>query len=204
MHRKFKKKSNMVELTPKKTLTSHVSRCCNCSFQNNPIDLFGAKSESEQLIALLENVTGLDFVENDGFSRKICKSCYNRVKQFAEFKELCTKSRADQANVIRFKRGKKELESPSLTEERHQKRGKHHDNKRSRVRQCLELQPAVTQPKECREQLPKTAARILPEFLQPKAAIEPSKGVLILAKSGLRNSEVCNKVSRFDRFLLSC
>ena len=189
----------MAELTPKKTLTSHVCRCCNCGIQNNPIDLFGIKSETEQLIASLENVTGLNFVENDGFSRKICKSCYNCVKQFAEFKKLCAKSRADQAKLIRFKRGKKELESPSLTEERQQKRGKHHDNNRSRVRQCLQLQPAITQPKECREQLPKTAARILPEFLQPKAAIEPSKGVLILAKSGLRNSEVCNKVSRSIR-----
>ena len=49
-----------------------------------------AKSESEQLIAHLENVTGLEFVENDGFSRKICKSCYNRAEQFAEFKELCS------------------------------------------------------------------------------------------------------------------
>ena len=104
----------------------------------------------------------MDFVENDGFSRKICKSCYNRVKQFVEFKELYANSRADQANVIRFKRGKKELETPSLTEEHHQKRGKHHDKKQSRVRQCLQLPPAVTQPKECREQLPK----LLLEFYQ--------------------------------------
>lgn len=82
--------------------------CRNCTFQNNPIDLFGAKSESEQLISLLENVTRLDFVENDGFSRKICKSCYNRVKQFVEFKELCAKSYAVlvQADLIKFKRGK--------------------------------------------------------------------------------------------------
>ena len=186
------KKNNMADQTPKKTLTSHVCRCCNCSFQNNPIDLFGAKSESEQLIALLENVTGLDFVENDGFSRKLCKSRYNRVKQFAEFK-LCARSHADQA-----KRGKKDLESPSVTEQRQQKRGKHDghdDNERSRVRQCLQLQPAATQPKECREQLPESAARILPEFLQPKTAVEPSKGALILAKSCLRNTEVCNIVS---------
>ena len=185
------------EQTPKKTLTSHVCGCCNCSLQNNPIDLFGVKSESEQLVALLENVTGLDFVENDGFSRKICKSCYNRVKQFAEFKKLCAKSHADQAKLIRFKRGKKDLESPSVTEERQQKRGKHHDDKeleRSRARQCLQKQPApaATRPKECRVQLPESAARILPEFLQPKTAVEPSKGVLILAKPGLRNSEVCN------------
>lgn len=185
----------MAEQTPKKTLTSHICRCCNCSFQNNPIDLFGTKAESEQLIALLENLTDLDFVENDGFPRKICRSCYNRVKQFAEFKKLCAKSRADQANLIRFKRGKKIVESPTATEERQQKRGKHHDNQQPRARQCLELQPAVTQAKECSEQLPKTAARVLPEFLKPKAAIKPSKGLLILAKSGLRNSEVCNKVS---------
>ena len=69
----------MADQTPKKTLTSHVCRCGNCSFQNNLIDLFGAKSESEQLIALLENVTGLDFVENDVVSRKLCKSCFARI-----------------------------------------------------------------------------------------------------------------------------
>ena len=91
----------MADQTPKKTLTSHVCRCCNFSFQNNPIDFFGAKSESEQLIALLENVTGLNFVKNDAFSRKLCKSCYNRVKQFSEFKKLCARSHADQANSIR-------------------------------------------------------------------------------------------------------
>ena len=99
----------MADQTPKKTLTSHVCRCCNCSFQNNPIDLFCANSESEQL-------------------------------------------------------------SPSVTEQRQQKRGKHDghdDNERSRVRQCLQLQPAAIQPKECRDQLPESAARILPEFLQP-------------------------------------
>ena len=166
----------MADQTPKKTLTSHVCRCCNCSFQNNPIDLFGAKSESEQLIALLENVTGLDFVENDGFSRKLCKCCYNRVKQFAEFKKLCARSHADQANSIRFKRGKKDLESPSVTEQRQQKCGKHDghdDNERSKVRQYLQLQPAATQPKQCREQLPESAAIILPEFLHPKTAVEP-------------------------------
>ena len=51
----------MAEQTPKKTLTSYICRCCNCSFQNNPIDLFGTKYESEHFIALLGNVTGLDF-----------------------------------------------------------------------------------------------------------------------------------------------
>ena len=193
----------MAEHTPKKTvtactLTSHVCRCCNCSFQNNPVDLFGVKSDFEQLVALLVNLTGLDFVENDGFPSKICKSCYNRVKQFAEFRNLCVKSQADQAKLIRFKRGKKDLESPSVTEERQKKRGKNYaDEERPRARQCLQLQPApaATQPKECRVQLPESAARILPAFLQPKPAVEQPKGVLILAKSGLRNSEVCDKVS---------
>ena len=64
---------------------------------------------------------------------------------------------ADQANSIRFKRGKKGLESPSVTEEHQQKRDKldgHDDNERSKARQCLQLQSAATQPKECRERLP--------------------------------------------------
>ena len=77
----YANKTNMAERTPKTTLSSHVCRCCNCSFLNNPIDLFGAKSE-----ALLEKVTGLSIEFDDGFPKKICRSCYNRVKQFAEFK----------------------------------------------------------------------------------------------------------------------
>ena len=149
----------MADQTPKKTLTSHVCRCCNCSFQNNPIDLFGAKSESEQLIALLENVTGLDFVENDGFSRKLCKSRYNRVKQFAEFKKLCARFHADQANSIRFKRGKKDLESPSVTEQRQQKRGKHDghdDNERSRVSKAM---PSTAACSNSAQRMQRTASR---------------------------------------------
>ena len=202
MHQKWKK-NNMAEQTPQKTmttctLTSYVCRCCNCSFPKNPVDLFGVKYDFKQLVALLENLPCLDFVENDGFPRKICKSCYNLVKQFAEFK----KSQADQAKLIRFNRGKKELESPSVSEECQKKRGKNYgDKEQPRARQrLLQLQsvPAATQPKECRVQLPKSAARILPAFLQPKTAVEPSKGVLIPAKSGLCNSEVCNKVSGIE------
>ena len=64
-------------------------------------------------------------------------------------------------------------------------------NEQPRARQYLQLQPAITQPKKYSEQLPETAARILPEFLKPlKSAIEPSKGVIILAKSGLRHMVV--------------
>ena len=40
-------KTNMAERTPKRTLSLPVCRCCNCSFLNNPIDLFGAKSEAD-------------------------------------------------------------------------------------------------------------------------------------------------------------
>ena len=130
--------------------------------------MFGIKSESEQLVTLLEKVTGLEFVENDGFPRKMCKSCYKRVIHFAEF-NLCVKSYADQKKIVRVKRGKKVSESHSVT----------------RARQCLQF--ASNQ----QEQLPESNVRILPEFLHPQPAVEPSKGVLILAKSGLRNSEVC-------------
>ena len=119
----YANKTNMAERTPKKTLSSHVCRCCNCSFLNNPIDLFGAKSEAENLLALLEKVTGLSIEFEDGFPKKICRSCYNRVKQFAEFKDLCLKSRKEQESLGRFKRGKKSAESPSATDERQQKRG---------------------------------------------------------------------------------
>ena len=92
---------------------------------------------------------------------------------------------AEQTPKKTSKRGKKDSESPSLTEERQQKRGKHDS---LGARKCLQLKP---QPNE---QLPESGTRILPEFLQAKSA-EPSKGVLVIAKSGLRNSEVCSKVS---------
>ena len=158
---------------------------------NNPIDLLGAKSEAEHLLALLEKVTGLSIEFDDGFPKKICRSCYNRVKQFPEFKDLCLKSRKEQESLGRFKRGKKSAESPSATDERQQKRGKQ-DETEPRARQCLQSQ-FLSECKEggSQEQLPDNAVRSLPEFLQPTPVVQPSKGVLILAKSGLRNSKVC-------------
>lgn len=193
----------MADKTPKKTLPEHVCRCCNSTLVNNPIDLFGVKSENDQLIGLLEKVTGLTFVVSDGFPRKICRSCYSRVKQFAEFKDLCVKSRTEQENSVRFKRAKKATESPSATEERQRKRGKHDDmDPEPSARQCLQMQFSLIHPKaapDLQEQPLENSnsaagkIRTLPKSIQPPPAAETCKGMLILAKSGLRNSEVCIK-----------
>jgi len=85
--------------------------------------LFGAKAESENLLRLIENVTGLKFCDGDGFPRRICRNCFNRLKEFAEFKALCLKLRSHQESLVRLKRGEKETESPSLAQQRVVKRG---------------------------------------------------------------------------------
>ncbi len=65
-----KYRENMADITPVKSVPrptdgQHVCRCCNSSFDSHQIDLFGAKSESESLISIIENVTGLSVSESD-------------------------------------------------------------------------------------------------------------------------------------------
>ena len=69
--------TNMANKTPGKSLPRplnhhHVRKCCNFSFVNNPIDLVGAKSESENRLSSIVQVTGLGVGERDDLSRKIC------------------------------------------------------------------------------------------------------------------------------------
>ena len=47
-----------VKSLPRPLSRQHVCRCCNSSFVSNPIDLFGAKSESEDLLSIIVKVTG--------------------------------------------------------------------------------------------------------------------------------------------------
>ena len=122
----------MAEKTPVKALPKtserpYICRCCNSGFANHPIDLFGAKAESENLLSLMENVTGLKFCDGDWFPQRIYRNCFNRLKRFAEFKAMCLKSRSDQESLVRLKRGKRVTESPSLAEQREAKRGKRDD-----------------------------------------------------------------------------
>ena len=113
----------MAEKTPVKALPKtsnqpYVCRCRNSCFANNPIDLFGLKAESENLVDLLNNPTGLKFCDSYGFPRRICRKCYKGLKQFSEFKALCLNSRSDQERVVRLKRGEKVSESPSVAQQR--------------------------------------------------------------------------------------
>ncbi|XP_044165193.1 uncharacterized protein LOC114948215 isoform X2 [Acropora millepora] len=190
-----------VKALPKTTEQPYICRCCNSGFANHPIDLFGAKAESENLLSLIENVTGLKFCDGDGFPRRICRNCFNRLKQFAEFKALCLKSRSHQESFVRLKRGKKETENPSLAQQREVKRGKRDDHDQvegaeSSSRRRLEF--ALIYPKVKLNEVPQPEnesqvgkkGRILPRSIRPVSTPQPSdEGMQILANTGLRNNE---------------
>jgi len=181
----------------------YICRCCNSGFANHPIDLFGAQAESENLLSLIENVTGLKFYDGDGFPRRICRNCFNHLKQFAEFKALCLKSRSHQESLARLKRGKKDTESPSLAQQREVKRGKRDDHDQvegaeSSSRKSLEF--ALIYPKEKLNDVAQPEnesqvgkkGRIPPRSIRPVSTPQPSdEGKRILAKAGLHNNEVC-------------
>ena len=106
--------ANMADKTPVKPLALSVSqqyvcRCCNSSFANNPVDLFGPKSQSENLLSIVVNVTGLSVCESDCLPEKICRNCHTRLKQFSEFKDLCQRSRTEQESSREGRRWKKVL-----------------------------------------------------------------------------------------------
>lgn len=84
----------MADKTPVKTLPGRerVCRCCNSDVKSNPIDLFGEKAKAEKLLSNLEIITGLTFVAGDELSTYTCRNCFNRVRQFSEFRDLCIKS----------------------------------------------------------------------------------------------------------------
>ena len=71
---------NMAEKAPVKPLPPSVNseqylcRCCNFSFTNNPVDLFGPKSQSENLLSIVTNVTGVSVCESDCLPGKICSN----------------------------------------------------------------------------------------------------------------------------------
>ena len=149
----------MVDKTPVKPLPlpqprdssqHYVCRCCNSGFVNNPVDLFGPKSHSENLFRIVVNVTGilLSVSESDGLPRKICRNCHTRLKQFSEFKDLCQRSRTEQESSVRHKRGKKMEESPSAARDREAKRGKAGERKFSSVgaRQDIQMRFPLINP----------------------------------------------------------
>lgn len=110
---------------------------------------------------------------------------------------MCRRSRTEQKNLVRLKRGKKTEESPSAAKEREAKRSKQCDPKPA-SRQALHTKFALIHPKksvedvESKELLPESnKVRILPKSVQPIPAAEPSQGMQILANSGLRNREAC-------------
>ena len=117
----------MADKTPVKPLPpsvygeQYLCRCCNSSFANNPVDLFGPKSLSENLLSIVTNVTGRSVCESDCLPRKICRNCHTRLKQFSELKDLCQKSRIEQERSLYRQ---KKMEESHSAEKREAKRGK--------------------------------------------------------------------------------
>ena len=193
----------MAEQTPVKAANinksekANVCRCCNCSFANHPIDLFGAKAEKISLLSILRNLTSLTFCEGDGFPSIICRNCFSLLKRFSEFKVLCIKSRSDQESLIRLKRRKKVTESPSVVQQRVSKRGKPDVYDQVAIESSFScrkgLQFPLIHPKEVTlSENESHKGRILPRSLWPVATPQPNAvGCQILAKSGLRNNKVC-------------
>ena len=189
----------MADKTPVKRLPpsvyseQYICRCCNSSFANNPVDLFGPKSQSENLLSIVTNVTGLSVCESDCLPRKICRNCHTRLKQFSAFKDLCQKSRIEQeSSLYRQKRGKKMEESPSAEKQREAKRGKARiESKSNSARQNIQMRFSLINPQKETplESHAGGKVRILPKSIRPPP--EPSQGMQILANSGLRNREVC-------------
>lgn len=188
----------MSEKTPVKSFPQSVSqgyvcRCCNSNFANNPIDLFGAKSVSNNLLSIIVYVTGVTVCENDGLPRKICRNCHSRIREFSEFKDLCQRSHKEHERLIRQKRGKKMEDSPSTAKEREAKRGAGIEGKCT-GRQDLQMRFSVINPSNvaqkemAQESHTASKVRILPKSIRSP---EPSQGIQILANSGLRNCEVC-------------
>ena len=161
---------------PKTSNQPYVCRCCNSGFANNPIDLFGLKAESENLLDLLNNLTGLKFCDSGGCPRRICRKCYKRLKQFSEFKTLCLNSRSNQEMELRLKRGGKVSESQSVALQREAKRGKGDDQvERSKPSPMKSLQFALIYPKEKLNEVAQPEresdlgkqGRILPQSIRP-------------------------------------
>ena len=123
-------KTRMAERTPVKVLPSsghqYVCKCCNSTFSSHPIDLFGKKSNKENILLFVISLTGLAFMKEDGFPNKICRSCYNLVRKFREFKDMCLQCHKEQqsSRLVRIKRGKQVMESPSIQEQQEAKRRK--------------------------------------------------------------------------------
>ena len=67
-------------------LNQHVRRCCNFSFVSNPIDLFGVRFESENLLSIIVKASGLSVSESDSHTGKLVEI----VTRFSNFQSRTT------------------------------------------------------------------------------------------------------------------
>ena len=109
--------SIMADSTPTKRYSTPVCRTCNQNIiaKNHPLDLFGPKATNEGISRDLEKFCRIKIAFEDGLPSRICRSCYVKITKFQEFVKMAENSKAQQESVIRSKRGKSIVESPSST-----------------------------------------------------------------------------------------
>ena len=84
------------------------------SFQkNHPLDLFGDKAKDERIVGDLEKMFGLKITRGDKFPSRTCRSCYVKIAKIQAFVKMIFESKAQQASVVRAKRGKSVGDSPT-------------------------------------------------------------------------------------------
>ena len=109
----------MADRTPTKrySLETSVSVCRTCNgnivVKNHPLDLFGQKAVEEGIVRDLEKFCGFKIAFKDGFPARICRACYVKVTKFQDFVKVAVHSRLQQDSVLRSKRGKSVVDSPS-------------------------------------------------------------------------------------------
>ena len=110
----------MASSTPKKSVSEKISNLCRCCSSDNTshrVHLYGAKSEQMDLVSAIFRLTGIKILENDNFSKWVCRSCTLKIdslrKKLSEFKTVCEETARKQEEEFatsRSKRGRKDTQ----------------------------------------------------------------------------------------------
>lgn len=97
-------------------------RLCNkeLELESHPVDLYGLKSNREGILKCLQEFTNNVIHKDDGLSKKLCRSCVNKLTTYNNKREeiqyllLATEAANRSSNEgERFKRGRRENENVS-------------------------------------------------------------------------------------------
>lgn len=112
----------MAERTPKKVVSNREFKSCRCCGKgilqsNQPVCLFGVKSETEGILRLVRKFSEVDIFADDGLPKYICRSCVvkaqNLQKKLDEFKVMCKEADKKFKDEERVKRCRKNADSPT-------------------------------------------------------------------------------------------